>query len=545
MKIRKKLLVGIAVCAMMFAAKAENAEEAVGEEIAEKPAVTVDIEKEKAGFTDADWDNLLNAAKLHRDLSDAKDQLEIGKRLFEDGSSKAEERHKEAVEWFQKSADQGNTAALYMLGHCYHLGRGVGHDDALAYNYWRQAADDEGNEYYSDAVYWVGKCLIDGIGVAKDEESGVEWLREAADNGLWKAQYELAFAYLTGKGLGGQNIELGLQYLEKAAEKGDGRAEWVLGALLCNKEIGHNRSAEGIKWIMKAAGNDCVEAQAFLGNAYLFGENGVDLDYELAFHWLKKAAEQGNGFSALNLGIMLLNGKGCEKNEESGFKFIKQAFDQDIEEAYGPIGRCYFHGVGVAKDRKKAMDIFAKGALDNNDAECQFLLSLCYGSRNGKNRDSDLEFFWVKCAADQGHASAINNLGDCYEKGRGVERDYAMALKYYLKAKELDAAIAWCSLGECYEKGLGVEKDGKKAIEMYEEAIRRDCSEAYMPMGRCYENGTGVEKNLEKAVEMYRKGAEEGNPDSCLELARCLEEGIGVEKNPEEAKKWREKANEW
>ena len=76
----------------------------------------------------------------------------------------------------------------------------------------------------------------------------------------------------------------------------------------------------------------------------------------------------------------------------------------------------------------------------------------------------------VKCyrkAAEQGKASAQNNLGLCYYKGQGVAQDYEEAVKWYCKAAEQGDAAAQCNLGICCEFGRGVPKDFVQAYKWY------------------------------------------------------------------------------
>ena len=51
----------------------------------------------------------------------------------------------EAVQWFRRAAEQGNAAALYMLGACYYNGEGTSEDKTEGIKWLRKAAD-EGQE---------------------------------------------------------------------------------------------------------------------------------------------------------------------------------------------------------------------------------------------------------------------------------------------------------------------------------------------------------------------------------------------------------------
>ena len=61
--------------------------------------------------------------------------------------------------------------------------------------------------------------------------------------------------------------------------------------------------------------------------------------------------------------------------------------------------------------------------------------------------------------AEQGVASAQNNLGAMYGNGQGVPQDYVQAMKWFRKAAEQGHASAQNNLGISYGKGQGVLED--------------------------------------------------------------------------------------
>ena len=68
--------------------------------------------------------------------------------------------------------------------------------------------------------------------------------------------------------------------------------------------------------IVKAESGD-VEAQFDLANEYW--EKG---DYEQAFYWYKKAADQGNADTQFNLGLMYYEGQGVLQDYELAFRWF-------------------------------------------------------------------------------------------------------------------------------------------------------------------------------------------------------------------------------
>jgi len=60
---------------------------------------------------------------------------------------------------------------------------------------------------------------------------------------------------------------------------------------------------------------------------------GTDIDYEEAFKWLKKAADEGNHLSEFIVGKMLCNGTGAERDTEAGTEYLTRAANSGNEYA--------------------------------------------------------------------------------------------------------------------------------------------------------------------------------------------------------------------
>ena len=67
-----------------------------------------------------------------------------------------EQGYKEAIYWFTRAAEQGNSVAQFQLGFFYHKGMGGEQSDNKTFYWWRKAAE-QGN---SDAQYRLNgqKC---------------------------------------------------------------------------------------------------------------------------------------------------------------------------------------------------------------------------------------------------------------------------------------------------------------------------------------------------------------------------------------------------
>jgi len=97
--------------------------------------------------------------------------------------------------------------------------------------------------------------------------------------------------------------------------------------------------------------------------------------------------------------------------------------------------------------------------------------------------------------AEQGDASAQNNLGWMYEKGQGVPQDYKTAVKWTTLAAEQGDADAQFNLGVMYHEGKGVPQNDKTAVKWYRLAAEQGHADAQISLGAMYAFGTGVLKD--------------------------------------------------
>ncbi|HHF3077189.1 TPA: tetratricopeptide repeat protein [Vibrio diabolicus] len=103
------------------------------------------------------------------------------------------------------------------------------------------------------------------------------------------------------------------------------------------------------------------------------------------------------------------------------------------------------------------------------------ILILLLSGCSTHNRDT----VFAEKAAEQGYASAQNNLGFMYGMGEGVIQDYNQAFSWYRKAAEQGFATAQFNLGVMYGEGQGVLQDNKKALMWFHLARKNGSSDAY------------------------------------------------------------------
>ena len=205
-----------------------------------------------------------------------------GEKLYSD------KKYEQAIYWWQKAADAGNSAAQKNLAICYFNGDGVEKDVEKAIYWWQKAAD-AGN---SAAQKNLAICYFNGDGVEKDVEKAVYWWQKAADAGNSAAQFNLAICYLKGDGVE-KDVEKAVYWWQKAADAGDSTAQYRLAFCYLKGEGIEKDVEKAVYWWQKAADAGDSTAQYRLAFCYLKGE-GIEKDVEKAVYWWQKAADAGD-----------------------------------------------------------------------------------------------------------------------------------------------------------------------------------------------------------------------------------------------------------
>jgi uncharacterized protein len=164
------------------------------------------------------------------------------------------------------AAEHRVLGAELKLARIYAQGLGVPKDDAKAFTYYQQIADQHaeinpGNpiaKFVAEAFVALGHDYQDGVPamlLQPDAPRAAGLYRHAASYfGDADAQYALARLYLTGNGVD-KNVGLAANWLAMAAKKQHAPAQAALGELLWRGDTIHARPAQGLALIMLAHNN--------------------------------------------------------------------------------------------------------------------------------------------------------------------------------------------------------------------------------------------------------------------------------------------------
>ena len=169
-------------------------------------------------------------------------------------------RTEQAIIELEYAAERGLPGALWKLGRMYADGDGVHMNKALAYEYFRRlttiyADDGSGTDrYVANAFVTLGLFYLDGIpGVLEADPSRARQVFQYAASyfGNPEAQYHLGRLYRSGNGVQKDPIQAA-RWLDLSSERGDHRAQALLGEMLFKGDEVARHPGRGLFWLILA-----------------------------------------------------------------------------------------------------------------------------------------------------------------------------------------------------------------------------------------------------------------------------------------------------
>lgn len=186
-----------------------------------------------------------------------------------------------ALPALEYAALRGVLGAQVKLARAYASGREVPKDDAKAFSYFQQIADQQADispsspiaKYAAEAFVALGQYYVDGIPampLAPNPSYAVDLFRHAASYfGDAEAQYRLARLYMNGDGVE-KNVGLAVNWLATAAKKQHAASQATLGEILWRGQEVRQRRARGLALIMLAHANAAANGKEpeWIGELY-------------------------------------------------------------------------------------------------------------------------------------------------------------------------------------------------------------------------------------------------------------------------------------
>jgi len=497
----------------------------------------------------------------------------------------------EAKAWFEKSAAQGNVAAMEQLGFLCERGLGGKVDIANAKDWYEKSAE-KGN---AAAMVGLGRMYFRGYdGIEKNYGTALEWFKKAAlawrastEESRWKVMYlffYLGRIYTEGLGVD-KNVMMGLRAFLTGANNGNVACAHSLavsyekGDFTCKSPNDSKRWYDFCARAEKGVNYADDIAMRSIGLLYQYGD-GVEKDLEVSRQWFLKAATLGNVQCLKSLGHAYLNGRGVPKDIEKGISLLEAAALRGDYDAQEDVGILYYKGEKVLKDSAKALHWFKKAAALGSGFAME-KLSRIYRDGDGVEKDEEESLKWLDSAVGKKNSFAMAELGHCFECGeRGKPQDIVKAIELYKEASGKNGIRAKYEYGRCLLMGIGVECDREEAFRLlgvamtsgkddqnYYQKATQLVSDMYFGAGGFDTNeryfnqldsglnqkvlyrlhwrirsGDGVPKDIGKAVVCLTAAAARGNKTAQNSLGWMYYKGEHVERDAKLAYEWTMKA---
>ncbi|MDE5887410.1 MAG: hypothetical protein K2H46_07480 [Muribaculaceae bacterium] len=303
---------------------------------------------------------------------------------------------------------------------------------------------------------------------------------------------------------------------------------------------------------------------AELGNDYLFGLNGKEVDFQMAFKYYKLAADKGfkpaadavdfyfvvdNGNVELTpqfketypiiknlrhdamkgvpqacyiLGIEKLKPETDEYLFQQGYNWIRTAANKAYPPAMLALGKLLISGKRVPKDLVRGRQLVIESALKGHIPAIKLLFPL------GEEKTAE-EI--LRKMSESDNAEAFELLAEI----ENSKDNHQEATRLFEKAASLGQVDAMFNIALIYEHGKGVEQDLRKAMMWYKAAAEKGDEKAMVNLGGLLESGPEEIQNHKEAFNWYLKAAEKGYGRAWNEVAHCYKYGIGVEQSGDKA----------
>jgi TPR repeat protein len=195
--------------------------------------------------------------------------------------------------------------------------------------------------------YQLGRALLRG----QRREEAMAHLLEAADKGHLAAFGTLGNVYAGDL----RNPAEGLRWLQRGIERGDDASRLILGEMYVDGNGVARNLAEGLRLLEPLARKGVALAVYKMGVIYLIGDGAVGHDYAKALQWYQRAAVLGVARAQNDIGYMIENGLGIEKDARRAAEWYRIAAEQGWGKAQVNLGRLHENGLGVARDLKEAL----------------------------------------------------------------------------------------------------------------------------------------------------------------------------------------------
>ena len=335
----------------------------------------------------------------------------------------------------------------------------------------------------------------------------------------WSNAYKEACRLIYDKNAKPEDFQKAEQLLLSESNSGNILAIHDLGKLYSTDKLGEKDDEKSYQYYEEAL-QGFIEIEPIsdklkpylqyrIGKMYCYGL-GTEQDYEKAFVWFLKSAQEGNKFAQDSLANLYYYGNGAKKNFKEALGWYMRSAKQGQPYAAYAVGNMYENGELAEKDKKKSQGYY-------NQALSGFL-------KLEANGQADDNLFY--------------KIGVMYKNGFGTEADMDKAIDYFKRSAELNNKNGLYEYGKALLFGENITQDIPKAMDCLEKAVRLGNLNAKRFLALEYISGGHIEQDIDKGIEMLTECADFSDPLSCFMLGRIYFKGEFVNRDLSKAEKY-------
>lgn len=462
-------------------------------------------------------DSIKNIIKK-ADAGDAVAQNTVGSWYYR-GINTCKKDYKMALQYWAKSAKQGNALAIGNMAVCYQMGNGTQKDSTMAVQLYDKSVE-KGNlailtEHEKESAkgslfssMYCAHCYSKGIGVKKDAAKVASFYIAAAKQGSIEAMRSGALTLLNSN-----NAAEAVKLFEMGAAKKDPSCMYWYGKLLLDgKGVKQDRDKAFVQ-LMMAADRNFTMAIYQVGMCYKEGW-GTEKDAAKAAENFGKAAVRNLDHGKWAYAVALANGDGVKRDFESALYWFSRSIKEGNEKKFGQLCNeseadnwtksefmTYLKGMKAYREGNitDATKLFK--TIEKTAPEASVMLALCQISPKNKKPNAKKGMKMLTEAAET-NPRANYYIAKEYQNGNdATAKDAGKFMEYMKKAADANYYLAQCDLGDCYFEGRGVARDYAAATKLYIASFNSGMitSVSATRLATCYENAWGVEKNTKYA----------------------------------------------
>ena len=274
---------------------------------------------------------------------------------------------------------------------------------------------------------------------------------------------------------------------------------------------------------------------------YECGLNGKIRDFSLAAMGYASLARKGHMEAQYRLAQCFYYGLGVAQNTKKALEFASKAIKQGHEGALPDLVSTLYDATQTQEGREKLRiehDPELRRIASKGNVEAQHCLGHIMDTSDDKAVVKEAFFWFEKAAASAKDPYSAHRLALLY-RPEDPKKYFDLLSKLVDQQKDKNPDLEE-NLGDCYHDGIGTEMNKTKAVALYQSASQAAIfAPVFLKLGRLHEKGyDAIPPNLVLAFEAYQQGADLNDAECQYQLGQCFQLGKGTQKSMKDAWYW-------